>query len=1088
MSVQQIIAQLDNILAGADVSASAVLPSSAIRSLGMTRQGTGLALLEGPYTGDEQANYDIEIVSASGTGSASTPRFSGVGSGSLSVTQADIPVQEVTLTLITPPYPGAAAECMVGADVLRAALIGNDGNRIRISVSGSGIVASPSGCGATLENIAIDQDELTAYLWENPLILAATDLSGNVPADAPRLRFGVDPQVYRVIKDYRGGAARTVLTPPAVRAVPKGSAISSVSGAYIVTVTGEGLGVGGADIVETYPGIISGYDLLLALMSSSLIRPAYPPSPVTTPGGNARTDLPVITESYALIDSASIAAIRPGDLSSRPLAVAETVLLQSRGNGSWTVTGSAAGPLPDAREGVRYAPAESPILLTIPARPAPEALGEEPVTITGIAFASRTEGTALPNIYIDGRLGINASTKTISAVYTRRPDPDDCTDDAVSAPMFSASCLGLDLENLEGGDEMSLDEAYQTRLVSLYAWQREFLSAQGVIETGPTYIEEYVKHANEAYVSGSTGVKYENEADFYSAPGQRMGIITPTSYVSLFSEVAALMPSTYLLETYVGVVLPLSAPLEAIVDAADIRLCRQLTSILADCLSRVWNNSAGLEAWDTMFENVQSNLTDLTPVRTGLAHNAPAEYISITLAEADYCLACAGIVPGKTNPAGGSVTGCWQDNDAEYYWALSDGYAPAFTNLEYYSTRAGSYENTMEFAFQIRCGCEGRLVAGDRLDIAINGNQAGMFWGSSEKLEIMVIPSSPLRATGGLAADDGETWSIAARDGSGDSLPSVNLTASDRHYTESGLTFDLPAGGIPYEVGDRFEFSVEGGTFRWRRDAGAWSPPVAIADDAALERGLTASFLPGPAPSFYDGDLYQFQALQEASATAALAPGQTNWQWPSGAGVITILSDTPQNITALAITHELPAGATCTVEISANGSTWGACPWFTGAFTLRDNLHLAEGVQLAIRGLRLTFSAPGSGVRWIWAGTPFQPQYNAALKLRRQFDMTRARTSGAAALLAEGTGASMAWEVLSLSDAAKLAAIVRAQKIAGDIPLILVPHILHPEEAILCKIDNDNFEITDEFNYEPDNSAGRLLSASLELTPEWYSV
>jgi hypothetical protein len=510
--------------------------------------------------------------------------------------------------------------------------------------------------------------------------------------------------------------------------------------------------------------------------------------------------------------------------------------------------------------------------------------------------------------------------------------------------------------------------------------------------------------------------------------------------------------------------------------------------ILLDSLQWIYDNAAARALWDDLAGDVITDLAGLLTTTYDDIYEAQQPFLARYQARVDLIYLAAGMVPGKIKPAGGSVAGCWQDNDAEYYWALSDGYAPAFTNLEYYSTTAVNFNNTKEFAFQIRCACEERLVVGDRIDISIGGNLAETVWGSSERLEITVIPSKPLYAVGGLAADDTETWTVAARNSGGASLPAAALSSTVRHYSNSGLVFDLPAGGIPFAVGDRFTFEVEGGTFRWRRDAGSWSSPVTIADDTSLERGLTASFIPGPAPSFFDGDLYQFEALQEAAATVALAPGQTNWKWPSGAGIITLLSASAVDITALAITHELPAGATCTAEISVNGTTWGALPGLASPFALRADLHLVTGISLAIKGLRLTFSAPGDGVRWIWAGVPFNPQYNAALKLRHLFDMTRAQTSGAGALLAEGTGASMSWEVLSLADAAKLAAIVRAQKVAGDIPLILVPHMLHPEEAFLCKIDNDAVEITDEFNYEPDDTANRLLSASLELTPEWRSI
>jgi hypothetical protein len=497
----------------------------------------------------------------------------------------------------------------------------------------------------------------------------------------------------------------------------------------------------------------------------------------------------------------------------------------------------------------------------------------------------------------------------------------------------------------------------------------------------------------------------------------------------------------------------------------------------------------GRTAWDAALAAMQTEMSALAAAG-GSAALEPTDVESLVAkyrAAADYCLTCAGIVPGKTNPAGGSVTGCWQDNDGEFWWMLSDGYAPAFTNVEYYSARAGTLENTMEFAFQIRCSCEERLKEGDQITIVIAAGLSAQVWGSSERLEITVIPSRPLYAVGGLAADDTEEWAVAAEDSGGNTLPAASLSSANRHYTSSGLVFDLPAGGIPFALGDKFTFTVEGGTFRWRKNGGVWSSAIAIVDGAALESGLTASFLSGPAPSFVASDLYQFRALQEAAATGALTPAVGGWQWETGTATITMTWATDRDITALAITHELPAVATVTAEITENGSTWIPLSWMATAVTLRDRLHLTSGALVSALGLRLTFSHPGQ-IRWIWAGEPFQPDDTAVLRLRHLYDMTRAKVAGSAALLAEGTGATMEWDNLSPDDAATLAALVRSQKTGGDLPLILVPHFLHPSEAFLCRIGGDEFEIADEYNYEPDDTANRMLSASLELDPEWRAV
>jgi hypothetical protein len=1095
MSVQQLIAHNDSILADAEVTASAVSPSTSIRLLGMTRQGTGLALLEGEYTGHDPADYDVEIVSGDGTGRASTPKFIGVGSGSLSVTAADIPAQEVTLTLVTPPFSGSPAECLIGSDVTRAVPNGVDGNRVYIEVDASGLSMTASGA-ATLEELAAEQDELTAYLWDIEGVIASTDLSGNVPAAAPRVRFGSDPMVYRVIKDFSGGGAKVILTPAAVRDIPEGAPIHIVSGTYTVTVTGEGLGTGGADIVETYTGITTGYDLMAALSASDLLRPAYTPAPVVTPGGNARIDLPVTTVAYALIAETSQPGARPSDLSARATASAETITFASRGNGAWSVTGTASGALPDAREGESYAPAASPVLLTIPARPEVSSqAGMPPVAIREISLASRESDEApLPNICIEGALGINAAPLTITATYARRPDPNDCPCAGVDTPWWNPRCLGLDISNIsEGGD--GVETEYQTRLVDLFEWQRDFIGGNAAITSRSAGSQTAVKEWHYSTLLGdpgatwhTTGVEYEDNAAGAAARGASWLGTTTDGMQNIYDAYPSPTEGDYAGGLYT--VSSWEAGALASADAVDIRLCQSITSIFADCLAQVWGDSAGRTAWDGEFVAMQTDMTALAAAggSSALTSSDIESLVAKYKAAADYCLSCAGIVPGKTDPAGGSVTGCWQDDDgAEYWWLLSDGYAAAFTNKEYYSTRAADLENTREFAFQIRCACADRLAVGDKITIDIASGLSARVWGSSESLKITVIPSRPLYAAGGLAADDTEIWTVSAEDSGGATLPAAELSSANRHYSSGGLVFDLSLGGIPFSLGDKFLFSVEGGAFRWRRDSGVWSSAIAIADETALERGLTVSFLAGQAPSFVTGDLYRFRALQESAPAEALTPAAGRWQWDAGAATITMTWATARKIAALAVVHELPSGATVTAEITEDGTTWIPLPWMTTAVTLRDWLHLASGADTEIKGLRLTFSPPGA-VRWIWAGVPFQPQYNASLRLRHLYDLTRARVAGASALLAEGAGASMDWRVLSLADAAKLAALVRSQKGGGDLPLILVPHMLHPDEAFLCRIDDDEFEVTDEYNYEPDDTAHRLLSASLELVPEWRAV
>ena len=280
MGVQQLIANNTNIIVSATATADAVAPSSEITRTGFTRSGTGLVELTGPYTGHDDATFDILIVSGEGNGRASTPEFTGVGSGPLSITSSSLPAQDVTITLLTPPYPGAKAEALIGPDIIRAIDTGSDGNLIFLTVDRSGLSFTPSG-SSTLEEIKAGQTELTGYKWDIAGVVCSADHSGKVPSDAPRVKFGSDPAVYRIVKDARSGSLKTVITPAAIRDVSTGTPIMLVTGSYTATVFCP------TCLSETYPDLITAYDLVSALLASAIVQPAYTPAPVQTIGGNA---------------------------------------------------------------------------------------------------------------------------------------------------------------------------------------------------------------------------------------------------------------------------------------------------------------------------------------------------------------------------------------------------------------------------------------------------------------------------------------------------------------------------------------------------------------------------------------------------------------------------------------------------------------------------------------------------------------------------------------------------------------------------------------------------------------------------------
>lgn len=84
-----------------------------------------------------------------------------------------------------------------------------------------------------------------------------------------------------------------------------------------------------------------------------------------------------------------------------------------------------------------------------------------------------------------------------------------------------------------------------------------------------------------------------------------------------------------------------------------------------------------------------------------------------------------------------------------------------------------------------------------------------------------------------------------------------------------------------------------------------------------------------------------------------------------------------------------------------------------------------------------------------------------------------------------GLGASgeIRWkDWLSQSEADHLLTLVDACKADGDAPLVLLPDIEFPQDAVLSRIDGDVLDLSDLFDFQPNPNERRLLSLTLPLT------
>lgn len=461
----------------------------------------------------------------------------------------------------------------------------------------------------------------------------------------------------------------------------------------------------------------------------------------------------------------------------------------------------------------------------------------------------------------------------------------------------------------------------------------------------------------------------------------------------------------------------------------------------------------------------------------------------------------AGISPlGKSSASvQESGDGCWQDYGDAYYWEVvgSDGggYAPAFNNRPYYSARRASakdkYFSTHEFAFQINVKCPSDLREGDQISLAIGDAASGATYQVGDVLTLPIIAAQALYLAGGQDGNAIQKWYVSGSV-SGAMAQYTYNPATPAAYSSGGLTFLLQPGGIPFAKGDRFTFSIEGGHYRWRKTVngtpGSWSGSLAIPGTAtALDSGLSIAFTPGAYPSFVTGDAFQFRVLQPWAVSNITTPGVERWQWSGAAPTLVADLGSAQSVSMVALAlHTLPTGTTLLLEggTAAGVYTWNqTLTWQTGAI-------VKEFAAQTARYLRLTLgSASGGGIGWWWAGTPLTTSLSAAVQLRRQYRIEResAGLYQGGRSLGKAVGGTVSWSegAMNETDMTGLTALLDWCKGADDEPIIVVPQITRPTEVLLARINTDEVDIVDVWDYQPDAALQRRFSAELQLSGVW---
>ena len=437
------------------------------------------------------------------------------------------------------------------------------------------------------------------------------------------------------------------------------------------------------------------------------------------------------------------------------------------------------------------------------------------------------------------------------------------------------------------------------------------------------------------------------------------------------------------------------------------------------------------------------------------------------------------MIPGKDSLSASSGAGLWTGK-AQDFWELSDGYACAYTNEIYHSTKFDNNNDpyqTKEFAFVIAMKCA-NLKYGDTLTIDISGGVAiAKTYEVNSYYEIPVVASAPSVLVGGVNGNDTVTWNVRGMtSGMLSEYPVVGNSPQHYHDGATGLQFDMALGGIPFALGDQFRFSVESGQFKWRKQPNAWSANTSLAN-GTLSDGLTAIFPPGANPSYVVGDTFTFSAKQPYSPLNVTKPNNTNaWTFVAGASITATLP-AAKSATSLCIVHTLPAGTTITFGEEVFGET----ALTTGA----TGIEYLEGSVETFTEITLTISAAGS-ISYMYLGTPLTTTLAPeSVELRRQWEVLHgAKSNFGGVYVGQGYSGQISWkDFISKAEFDAHISMIDHVKRNGDEPVIFVPHHLHPEEAFMCRIEADQVDMIDLLQYHPNDKSSRIMSLTIPFAP-----
>jgi len=963
-----------NLIADATLGATNVIASQAFAQVSRDADGGGLVELTGSYTGAADATFEIEKTSDTITGAPqlSAPVYAGIGNGVLSALTASsgIAAQEFTITCLDTGTTTRKAWAPFQSVNLRARTAGTAGNDLSLRISQAGLTATATDYSLTAE-IQAGQTEYEGSQWDFGAVVLEPE--GTIPDSAPRLRFGDSVEVYRHWKTYRAGKYRYHFSPEPPRNIAKGTRVYAITGGREVTI------YDGATLTETCPDPVDTlYTLLTWIQSSStLIEVDGVIANDRRPGGMACDDLTVQTASYVggsvregtrYAQSAAITVTAATDAPTESLQLL-CIAAPIPGAEIWSVVGDVSGRLDDAVSGVAYA--DGDYAFTIPRQLQPGA-SPEGDRAAYLELLSRGADEVSPVLCVSNfLLGAEARQAEYTFTWAKRP-AGDCNCTGASVRGFPINdFLGIDPPQ-SGGSMSAIPAAILSRVGTITDWKLTFIESNVAFATSSGSVRMQVSVAENADDGGT----YWSYANGYSQAVSAW-MKADTSDIRLCEQVAAMFEEA-LFDIY--------TQLNALPSGAGTEFDTQFAAF--DTFMSPLETLVGSQDWEN---KIRSSYAEFLYTGAGTAKSTLAEQAGMAAAKA---LAESGTLTNDTfaalararaaiskiyHSAGlrspfevATLTGnsVWSDHGGDAWFESSDGLLPVQPGYYYHSCRmqddgSGNVVPTAlkMFGIGVAIGCENGLKYGDKLIIKTGpyANARGTY-AESDSITWEIIRADPVALGGGQTGDDTITFSV--RGSAVGALTNYALdTTAPVAYSDGGLGFLITPGAIDFQVQDQWSFSAEGGTFRWRKNAGSWTTGVQIASTVTLSDGVSASFVPGQTPSWVTGDVYVLSALAVNGVAQIAAPDDGAFSWTGS----TVIDITPTGAAACVMiaSHTIPAGATITLSASDDN-------WATDAYSVA--LARQSGVICKLLDQsrthakwRLTINTAGS-IGWLYLG------------------------------------------------------------------------------------------------------------------------